>query len=300
MRVIDNIIIYDKYKDMLSDLKDNVQLIASKTVDTWQVNRSKKERLNNTMQGKQAEVIIQNHIISATDYVYLSYDEFRNNHYEKHAPVDGLLFKSNTPESFINKCIDLIRLEVSNNSYGIIKPETRNYVRESGIFTAEVKSTKVSEKKRKMSMRAQENCDIEKHLIQEIRKDDYLTYPHAIRHSNIRSSAEYLSLLNNKGFINSKGNNKEAYNEMKAFELPHMCDIYFRIYLDTINEVAYIMGFITRYDFFSIYPPTIKKMVLPGKSEGAIYLSLPIMKGKNINDLSSTMSIYVNERNANL
>ncbi len=292
MRTLDNIVIYDNYERIDSGDVSTVRTIASKTMNTWQSDRDEKEKLKNTLQGKKAEAVIKNHIISKTSYSYLSYDDFRDNQYEKHAPFDGLLFNKNTSSKTINPVIAMIRFEVSKNNYGLITPEARSIARKCGLYVVEVKSTRVSEKKRKVAEKVRGKGNVESRLIEEIKNDDYLTYPHAIRHSNIRNSIEYLSYLRNKGLIKSSKCDRDAYNEMKAYEIPHMSDLYFRVYLDTISRIAYIIGFITRHDFFSIYPPLIKKMVFPGKSEGAIYLALPIRKGRSISDLYSTLTSY--------
>ena len=66
-----------------------------------------------------------------------------------------------------------------------------------------------------------------------------------------------------------------------------MDDFYIRVYMDEIHQKALILGFITKEDFME--EPYLKKMVLFGKSEKALYLAKPLTARKPLEDLISLL-----------
>ena len=73
------------YKNIDSFMDLNEKIISSNTVNTWQKDRSMLDIGRDTNLGKIAENIISNYINYETSLNYLSYDEFRQNNYKKHA-----------------------------------------------------------------------------------------------------------------------------------------------------------------------------------------------------------------------
>lgn len=55
--------------------------------------------------------------------------------------------------------------------------------------------------------------------------------------------------------------------------------------MDEIHNKALILGFITKEDFME--SPYIKKLILWGKSENALYLAKPLTARKPLKDLIS-------------
>ena len=120
---------------------ENINLgnLVFNTANTWQTNRSFSEKQADTKLGKFAEdaVITALKIIGVN--FYHSYDSFRKDNFEYHAPFDGLLIKQLTND-IIEKINDSVVADGPK-----ISAMTREYIRKKGGFTIEVKSTRLTQ-----------------------------------------------------------------------------------------------------------------------------------------------------------
>lgn len=283
-------IIYD-YSDIAADADNTVSKIAAHTANTWQANRGAAEKGRDTKQGKQAEQAVSLFFSKYQSYVkYISYDTIRADDYLKHAPFDGVLINTkNVTDKTITEIFAKINQEIAEGSYGNITPELRAEMHDAGIFTVEIKSTKVNDKKRSAANFSSYNDNTQiKSLLTAICQDDFLTYPHFKRTGDCdwnsyclyvqRRIPELLSLTG----ITLK-------NAVKEIELANMDDFYIRVYMDEIHQKALILGFITKEDFMD--SPYIKKMILWGKSENAVYLAKNLSARKPLEALISLIEI---------
>jgi hypothetical protein len=275
--ILDDVIIFKNL-----DLKNPAvfsEKISKNTANTWQSNKDDKEKLKDTQQGKVAEGIVSDYLVEVLKIKYLSYDSFRSNNFEKHAPFDGLIITEKTSKEDIKEGINKINAEISKNRFGIISGKTRLHLEKKGIYTVEIKSTKVAQRHKRLG-----NSD--KMTIDQIKNDDFLTYPKFLRKSSsVNNINDYMSYLKERKIIPNvtQGNDLEI---IKGIELSYMNYFFIRIYLDYDENKAYLIGFITKSDFF-VKMPTIKKMIKFGKSEEAIYFSLPLSSSRAIDNIGS-------------
>ena len=274
-------IIYDYDELILED--DNSERIAHNTVNTWQGWRGEKEKLDNTRQGKIAESAIST-FYQDKDICYISYDEFRADGFEKHAPFDGLLY---TPlcvsEKDFYMLLDEINDEIAQSGVGQISPQLREKLRAYNVFTVEIKSTRISIKKIQYSgFKSYDSFTDKQRLISEICKDDFLTYPKHTRTGD-HTWESYCAMVKLRNPAFSRLNGLALLSAVRDMELEYMDDYYIRVYMDESNRKVLILGYITRFDMMN--PPIIKKMILPGKSNNALYLSQPLTKRTPIEEL---------------
>ena len=84
-----------------------------------------------------------------TSVKYISYDTIRTDNFLKHAPFDGLLVDCNkVSKTILAEKFEKINKEIAESSYGVISTELRAELYDAGIYTVEIKSTKVNDKKR--------------------------------------------------------------------------------------------------------------------------------------------------------
>jgi len=249
----------------LNNLRDNTKarIISRHTQDTWQPDRGSEEKRKDTVQGKVAEHYVEYYLRNVLKLCYLSYDDFRENGFIKHAPFDGVLIKK-YDESLIEKFIKLIVKEVNENESGQITANLHEKLIENNIYTVEIKSTRVAKRHKKSN-------DINE-IIKAIKNDDYLEYPHYCRSSyTIKSVLDYIEYLNSLNRFSKRVN----VENLKEIELPFMKFFYIRVYIDFDDRIVYLIGFTTREKFF-VGKPEIKKMIKRGKSEKAIYFAKKI------------------------
>lgn len=87
-------------------------------------------------------------------------------------------------------------------------------------------------------------------------------------------------------FVNGDKDKYSVYNEktLKEIEMENMRHIYVRIYIDTEDKIAYIIGIISRGVFMKTM--ILKKMIQHNRSEKALYLATSLRNGENIDILS--------------
>ena len=269
---------------------DNAEIISQNTANTWQPDRRSGEILANTEQGKIAENAVIKYIQeNSSNIVYLSYDEFRSDNFEKHAPFDGLIFnKEKVSETTKNTFIEKINAFISQNPYGKISSALRKEMEDNFIYTVEIKSTKVNDKKHNASgISSYDKIEEVQLLINEILNDDFLTYPLYIRSGNM-SWFEYCEYAKTRILSFNELQGETLYVAVKNLELSCMATFYIRVYIDYKFSKILIMGFINKEELLN--PPFIKKMVQPGKSEMALYFAKNLNNRKKIKDLLKTLN----------
>lgn len=267
----EGVIIVNNYESFVGTSNYNTKIISRNTVNTWQPNRSEKEKMADTSLGKIAESIFEKYI-TRFSLQYLSYDDFRENNFEKHAPFDGLLF-SNKKENEIKFFTNRINKEVSESDYGKVSVELLSDLTRNQIYTIEVKSTRINDRHKR-------NGKVD---LATIKRDDFLTYPSAIRKSiKDYTFSGYADLLVQTGKI-SVPSGSEKVNIARKYEKQFMMDFYVRVYIDEQTKTGYIMGFISKNQF--IKNAVLKRMFKKNKSELPLYLATPISYGKSIDDL---------------
>lgn len=279
-------IIYD-YNEITADSNDAVSQIVSHTANTWQANRGTAEKGRDTKQGKQAEQAVSLFFSKYhTSVKYISYDTIRNDNFLKHAPFDGVLVDCNkVSNTTLTEKFAKVNKEIAEGSYGVITPELRAELYDAGIFTVEIKSTKVNDKKRTAASFSSYGETVQiKNLLTAICADDFLTYPH-FRRTGDYDWNSYCSYVQRRVPELSSFTGVALQNAVKEIELANMDDFYIRVYMDEIHKKALILGFITKEDFMEL--PYIKKMILWGKSENALYLAKKLTARKPLEDLIS-------------
>lgn len=268
---------------------DEIKRIAKYTVNTWQQDRDGKETLDNTVQGKIAEYVLEKYLEMETDVRYVSYDKFRNDDYKKHAPFDGLLYSVKTTTDILEKLIHEIIVEVSGSENGQITEAMRERLEVYKVFTLEIKSSQLRAK----DYEGVEHVNLPRteddyiRIVNNIRKWDYFVYPHFTRRSNrISSFYDYAEYVRTRREFRNQGNQVYLKNLILT-EFRNASDIYTRLYFDYRANEIFIPGYVIKEDFFK--NPKIGKM--PGEKSGmALYYM------RNIADGSSFLEIERNER----
>lgn len=73
--------------------KDEIEQIVNHTHNTWQHDRPIQEIRKNTIQGKRAEIVIENILRDNSTFRFLAYDKMRKDNFNKHAPFDGIIYR---------------------------------------------------------------------------------------------------------------------------------------------------------------------------------------------------------------
>ena len=261
----------------------SVDTIAQHTENTWQPDRGEAEIRRNTFQGKLAEEIVENYLKKVRHLGYLSYDAFRDDASQKHAPFDGLLYDSG---SDLQEVIQLVRGEVQLSSHSSISPEARDTIRQLGCRTVEIKSTKINQKrKQRADFQTYARPQNVARLIEVILQDDFLTYPHYCRSGEISNLQNYCRFVqeSEQHFAGLSG--EALLDAIIANEKRYQCDIFIRVYTDEAQKYAFILGYLTRDAFFD-RNIQIKKMTQPNKSEKAIYFAKNLSSAEDITHLT--------------
>lgn len=277
-------IIYD-YNEITADSNDVVSQIVSHTANTWQANRGTAEKGRDTKQGKQAEQAVSLFFSKYhTSVKYISYDTIRTDNFLKHAPFDGVLVNCNkVSKTTLAEKFAKINKEIADGLHGTISPELRAELYDAGIYTVEIKSTKVNDKKRTAASFSSYDETVQiKKLLTAICVDDFLTYPH-FRRTGDYDWNSYCSYVQRIVPELSSFTGIALQNAVKEIELASMDDFYIRVYMDEIHNKALILGYITKENL--VNPPYIKKMPQRNKSEKAMYLAKNLSVRKPLEDL---------------
>ena len=271
MIISQDIILY-KNISCPNELLEQIKIIAEHTKNTWQSNRSLDDIIKDTTIGKIAEYTLKEHISKHSGYAILDYDDFRVDNYEKHAPLDCVIFKKENSD--LQLAINTINLDATNNSNGAISNNTKEFLKNFKIYTMEIKSTRIT------------NRHKEKDTInyQAILNDDFLAYPKFYRkvpsEIEINNWDRYLDYC----ISNSRVQTDIDLTILQEIELNNMYDFYARVYVGQISNNLFdihIIGYITKQNF--IKNSVIKRMPQYGKSEQALYIATQIRNGTKFN-----------------
>ncbi|QAA30354.1 hypothetical protein [Clostridium manihotivorum] len=296
---IDSNVIMFVAKDQISRYtNDNLERIASNTANTWQRDRNEDELLDNTIQGKIAEDMFGDFIEfyqTQQDIIYTSYDEFREDDFEKHAPIDGILCKAINDS--LRDGIKRINEDIRNGGkFGKISNETRAFLKSKQLYTVEIKSSIIPiadyngvDKSNFSNVYQQRN------LIKNLRKRDMFVYPEFTRTlgKTVHDFKKYCEHVgeNNRDFRGITG--EDLIQRIIKKELETKCSIYTRIFFDfenTSSIIGYITGYALGSDFF--IEPEIMNISKKNKSESAIYYKFPIEKCKNMLQIFNDTRIW--------
>lgn len=268
-----------------------IERIVTHTHNTWQHNRSIQEIRKNTIQGKRAELIIENILRENSTFRFLSYDKIRTDDFNKHAPFDGIIYRNDTNVNILRLAIDMINKDVikSVGDSGLITVETREYMETNGIYTIEIKSSLLQYPRDYREINGDigdtRSDDNYRRLCEYIKRFyDYFVYPHFCRDNpKIASFYDYTKYIRNTNNLNIRNKQAFVYSLMKQ-EFDNACNIYTRVFFDLKRCEILVPGYIVKTRFFE--EPRIKKMRSP-KSQNAIYYMYHMQHGKNILEIAN-------------
>lgn len=293
------IIVFKEKSDLKYAYKNQAAInIAKHTHNTWQKNRLYEEILDDTVQGKIIEEMFEDFIHSTNKGIsYISYDDFRKDNFEKHAPIDGLLFRDGNDN--VESCIVKIVKDVEGNSFGKITEETRDFLRSQSVFTVEIKSSRIPDKDYPDTTKNFNDWKTQEEIISNLRKRDFLVYPKYTRNlgRDIHNFEQYLSFVKSNNSKYTTMSKDTFINVLLTEEMKDKCDIYTRIFVDknhTANFIAYILGYTLRECFF--YEPRIINMPRQGKSENALYYVYPIVDCNQVLDIFNDNRIWASNK----
>lgn len=267
-----------------------IENIVRHTHNTWQHDRPLWEIRKNTVQGKSAELVIERFMAENSSLRYRSYDAIRGDHFEKHAPFDGVIFDARISDVILKEAFDRIREDVNESpgDCGTIAVRTREFLEDSGVFTVEIKSSLLQDPRDYRAMgqkekgrRSQKDYEA---LCAHIRNSyDYFVYPHYCRdHRGITNFYEYASYVKSSHPEFETRSTGEFLRRLMRTEWDHACDIYTRVFFDVLSDEIILPGYVTKDRFFE--EPRIRKMPSP-KSGNAIYYMYPIKLGAGMADM---------------
>lgn len=286
-KVYDNVVICPIPEENELDMAE-IENIVAHTHNTWQHDRPVSEIRQNTIQGKRAEIVIERILKEKSEWRYLSYDSLRRDHFEKHAPFDGVILNASMNQNLLADAIARINEDVLNSvgDSGTIRTETRDFLEDHGVYTVEIKSSLLQNPRdyRKMQHKEKVLRTDEDYiaLCQYIKGFyDYFVYPHYCRdNENITSFYEYTTYVRrlNPDLVTGKSEREFLQNLMET-EYKNACNIYTRVFFDVLSNEIIIPGYITKARFFE--EPRIMKMPSP-KSKNALYYMYHMNLGKGI------------------
>ena len=266
---------------------DEVEHIVRHTHNTWEHDRPLSEIRKNTVQGKSAEFVLQRLMEEYSRLRYRSYDAIRNDGFRKHAPFDGVIFDARISEAVLDEAFRRIRADVdgSPGDSGTISVRTREFLRNSGIFTLEIKSSRLQDPRdyrtMKRKVKGERSGEDYEALCAHIRSAyDYFVYPHYCRdHRGITNFYEYASYVKRQHPEFESCSAGPFLRRLMRTEWDNACDVYTRVFFDVLSDEILIPGYVTKDSFFQ--EPRIRKMPTP-KSGNAIYYMYPIRFGTGI------------------
>lgn len=274
-----NVVIMD-FEDVENISNDEVVDITKHTFNTWQKNRSMLEKRSDTQLGKFAEDAVTTAFKYYNIKNYCSYDDFRNDNFELHAPFDGVFINKSQ-----NKIFDLVNSKVKEEG-SQLSIKTRDIIRRENAFTCEIKSTRLAEKyKERANFKSYDDNNSLTRLIDYLRTLDYLNYPHFTRYGDMTYD-QYCKFVRSKYNLSISDDKLNSY--VREIELGYSSDIFIRVFVDEYFKKVLIMGWIDRITFLT--PPETHKLILPGKSELPLYFVKSLKKGFALESLSG----YVN------
>lgn len=274
-----------------------IDLMVHNTRNTWQAGRREEEKRRDTIQGKKAELVFERYIAEHTGHRYLSYDEFREDGFRKHAPFDGLLIGRDTDAAAEKECINAINREIAGGSeVGTISPGLRKRLEDEGIFTLEIKSSSLKgrdyEGVDNAVRRTREACE---QIIHNLERWDFFVYPHYLRTSgSVADFYDYTEYVraHEEGFPQG---NERFLRQLMFTEYEHASNLYTRFYFDYAKGHIYLPGYILKEDFFR--NPRI--MHMPGLKSGmALYYMYGLRNRTPFSRIDTDKRIWEYDRRA--
>lgn len=266
--------------------KDEIRVITTNTVNTWEQDRKDSELFSNTMQGKIVEEVFREYVTRDSDLCFISYDEFRTDDFKNHAPFDGLLMK--VGNTFVEEGIRLITESYSKNQYRFIDSEVKEKLRQNGIYTVEIKSSKIPKNDYPVDLSNFSNKNTQAEIVSNLRRRDFFVYPIFTRtHGTmIHNFEDYINYVREKHDYKRYWSQEKLVSHTLDFEKKSACDIYTRIFVhdqNTDKYLCYLLGYAIRDDFYT--NPNIINMPQKGKSEHALYYVYPIAQSLSMKSI---------------
>lgn len=266
--LVDGVLVLD-YKNIIND-NLNIDYLSDHTKNTWQSDRSDKDKLSDTLIGKHAEAAVETalKIIGITDYH--SYDSFRIDNFKEHAPFDGVICNKNCKEIF-----DLVNATVKEKG-NKLSIEVRKEINRLGGKTVEIKSTRLAQKyKDRVEFTGYNSAKKIEALIESLMRLDFLTYPFFTRYGDMTFDQYcwYAETKHLHTFL--RGEDLKKY--VADYEKDNSADIYIRVFMDEDSSKALIMGWIDKDTFYT--NPKTHKLILDGKSEVPLYFVQKLNRG---------------------
>lgn len=254
---------------------EKASFLSLHTANTWQPNRKLGEIEADTNQGKRAEEAVIAYFSSWEHFSYHTYDSFRKDSFKKNAPFDGIFYSDSTDIQVVRAMARKVIAEIAASKDGVISSRLREEMRLSGVYSVEIKSTKVSPKKKELSKGSEDG------LKDAILMDDFLTYPFFCRKGDFTFDS-YCSYYGPR--LADKDRSATLEHLILQNEMENSSDIFIRVYLDNDSSKIYLIGYLLKDDMFAS-PVCIKKMRKKGKSELALYYSKPLAFGFPLSSL---------------
>lgn len=267
-----------------------VRLIIENTENTWQPDRGAAEITDNTSQGKLAEKIVAEYMESCfgDEINVLSYDEIRNDGFEKTAPFDFLFWEKGG--SGIETVIAAIQADIQcSPRYVRLRGYTRELCRRLRVKIVEIKSTQIRQKQMQEAGFSGNYYDMDSvsRLAEEIKcSDDFLTYPHYCRKTEKPDfgMTDYFEIAQKYDSSLWWFGGEELARRVIRSEVNYQSDVFIRVYLDQYARKGLVIGWLDRERFIDD-SVVIKKMPKKGKSEKAVYFAKSLTYARAMEDI---------------
>lgn len=276
---------------------EQINKIVEYTHNTWQADRPKSEIRENTIQGKRAELVIEQLLKENSCARFIAYDNFRNDGFKKHAPFDGIIYMADIKQALLEEAIDKIKEDVKNSpgDSGTMRIETRAYLERLGVYTVEIKSSLLQDPRDYRQMAHKEaDARTEQDYLALCRYIkgfyDYFVYPRFCRDSlAITSFYDYTVFVRDYYREQFSLPVRNFLYELMKNEFDNDCNIYTRVFFDVISNEIIIPGYVLKTRFFE--EPRIQKMPSP-KSSHAIYYMYHMEYGTSMLDIDGDDELW--------
>jgi len=225
-----------------------VKSLADKTANTWQADRSDKEKVDDTLIGKVAELAFERYLAD-NGVAYISWDQIRQDGLAKHAPLDGFVMEKALEGIARNRLFIYSANQAQRPVY--FDTEFRDICEENQIYGCEVKGTRIGDR----LCHFDGSINYEKML-----EDHFFQYPVSTRFGEITPELRTRLL-------------GAAEKEKTAQKTPRLL---VRVYVDRQPNmfVCYLVGYISRDKFFDSPDLDVAHLFKAGKSESAIFYTV--------------------------
>jgi hypothetical protein len=239
--------------------------IAEHHVETWQKGRSFEMKVSDILTGKVAERAVELYL-QALEITYRSWDAIRNDDFKaKHAPLDGFFADANRVPYLLSERFATGARQHRNGPYfqaGILEA-----LFEKGVYGYEVKATRIAD--RHLS---DGKVDLRKLL-----KDSFLIYP-KVRYGVLTAELEAKLLL------------PESKQEVQERMPPFLIQAHVEELETSLGWRVYLSGYILVADLLWSDHLKVKPLYKKGKSEEAIFYTVPVRCGTPLSNLATTVN----------